>query len=322
MAQQEKIKEITERLEKGIEDLFQSENYKNYLLTMSKFTSYSLNNTLLIAMQKPDATTVAGYTTWKSLGRQVKKGEKAIQILAPIIYKKKREDEGEEDDKASARRDKALSRETEKILVGFKVVNVFDISSTEGEPLPEIAHKLDGTVEGYSDFMKALRGISPVPVILQNVEGSANGFYDQANKYIAIDKDMSQEMQIKTGIHELTHSILHDRDIETEKDSKVDIETKEVQAESVAFTVCEYFGINTSDYSFGYISGWSSGKDLKELKASMETIRKTAQIIITGINEKLEGIKMSKQKGMEIYENKHTDFLKQEKPLHRKSMKY
>ena len=295
MPQQEKIKEITERLEKGIESLFESENYKNYLKTMSKFTSYSLNNTLLIAMQKPDATTVAGYTTWKSLGRQVKKGQKAIQILAPIIYKKKREDEGEEDDKASARRDKPLSEETEKILVGFKIVNVFDIAQTEGEPLPEIVHKLDGSVDGYSDFMKALRGISPVPVILQNVEGSANGYFDLVNKFIAIDKNMSQEMHVKTGIHEVAHAILHDKDNGMEKDSKHDIETKEVQAESVAFTVCQYYGIDTSDYSFGYISGWSSGKDLRELKESMEVIRKTAQMIITGIDNQLDGISLSKQ---------------------------
>lgn len=202
------------------------------------------------------------------------------------------------------------------------MVNVFDISSTEGEPLPEIAHKLDGTVEGYADFMRAIKEISPVPVEIKKIDGSANGYYDLKEKYIAIDSGMSQTMHCKTGIHELAHAILHDRDIETEKDSKVDIETKEVQAESVAFTVCEYFGINTSDYSFGYISGWSSGKDLKELKASMETIRNTAQIIITGINEKLEGIKMSKQKGMEISENKHTDFLKQDKPLHKKSMRH
>lgn len=322
MAQEEKIKEITERLEKGIEDLFESENYKNYLATMSKFTSYSLNNTLLIAMQKADATTVAGYTTWKSLGRQVKKGEKAIQILAPIIYKKKREDEGEKNDKASARRDKPLNEETEKILVGFKVVNVFDISSTEGEPLPEIVHKLDGTVEGYSDFMKALREISPVPVILQTVEGSANGYYDLTNRYIAIDKDMSQTMHCKTGIHELAHAILHDRESGIEKDTAPDNESKEVQAESIAFTVCNYFGIDTAEYSFGYISGWSSGKDLKELKESMEVIRKTAQTIIAGINEKLDGICLSRQRGMEISENKHTDFLKQDKPLHKKSMRH
>ncbi len=320
MAQQEKIKEITARLEKGIESLFESENYKNYLKTMSKFTSYSLNNTLLIAMQKPDATTVAGYTTWKSLGRQVKKGEKAIQILAPIIYKKKREDEGEEDDKASARRDKPLSEETEKILVGFKIVNVFDIAQTEGEPLPEIAHKLDGTVEGYADFMKAIKEISPVPIILQTVEGSANGYYDLTNKYIAIDKDMSQEMHVKTGIHEVTHALLHDRDNGMEKDSKPDIETKEVQAESVAFTVCQYYGMDTSDYSFGYISGWSSGKDLRELKESMEVIRKTAQMIITGIDNQLDGISLSKQKAIEFPNS--LNLPKQEKALHKRSMKH
>ena len=320
MAQEEKIKEITERLEKGIEDLFESENYKNYLKTMSKFTSYSLNNTLLIAMQKPDSSTVAGFNTWKSLGRQEKKGEKAIQILAPIIYKKKREKEGEKDDRISNKEDKPLKEETEKILVGFKVVNVFDISSTEGKELPEIAHRLDGSVEGYSDFMKALRGISPVPVVLQNVEGSANGYFDLVNKFIAIDKNMSQEMHVKTGIHEVTHALLHDRDIETEKDSKIDIETKEVQAESVAFTVCEYFGIDTSNYSFGYIGGWSSSKDLKELKESMEVIRKTAQMIIIGIDKKLGEISLSKQKGIEFSNN--FNFPKQEKALHKRSMKH
>lgn len=321
MSQQEKkIQEITERLEKGIQDLFDSENYKNYLKTMSKFTSYSLNNTLLIAMQKPDCTTVAGFGTWKSLGRNVKKGEKAIQILAPIIYKKKRENEGEENNSISRHIDKGINEETEKILVGFKVVNVFDISSTEGEPLPEVVHKLDGTVEGYADFMKALKDISPVPVIFQDVEGSANGYYDIKNKFIAIDKNMSQTMHCKTGIHELAHAILHDRDSGTEKDSKSSIETKEVQAESVAFTVCQYYGINTSDYSFGYISGWSSGKDLKELKASIEIIRKTAQTIITGINEKLDGLKLSRQRGMES--SKNIDFPKQEKDLHKRSLKH
>lgn len=320
MAQEEKIKEITERLEKGIEDLFESENYKNYLKTMSKFTSYSLNNTLLIAMQKPDSSTVAGFGTWKSLGRNVKKGEKAIQILAPIIYKKKRENEGEGDNKISDKKDKALQEETEKILVGFKVVNVFDISQTEGVELPEITHKLDGTVEGYSDFMESLKQFSPVPIILQNVEGSANGYYDLKNKFIAIDKNMSQIMHCKTGIHELAHALLHDKDNGLEKDLKSGVETKEVQAESVAFTVCEYFGIDTSNYSFGYIGGWSSSKDLKELKESMEVIRKTAQMIIIGIDKKLGEISLSKQKGIEFSNN--FNFPKQEKALHKRSMKH
>lgn len=320
MEQQEKIKEITEKLEKGIEELFESENYKNYLKTMSKFTSYSLNNTLLIAMQKPDSSTVAGFGTWKSLGRHVKRGEKAIQILAPIIYKKKREKEREEDNRISKQNDKGTNEETEKILVGFKVVNVFDISQTEGEPLPEVVHKLDGNVEGYADFMDSLKEFSPVPVILQTVEGSANGYYDLTNKYIAIDKDLSQEMHMKTGIHELAHALLHDKDNGMAKDSKSSIETKEVQAESIAFTVCNYFEIDTSDYSFGYISGWSSGKDLKELKESMEVIRKTSQIIITGINEKLDGIKLSRQKGMEL--SKNIDFPKKEKALPNRSMKH
>ncbi len=322
MEQQEKIKEITEKLEKGIEDLFESENYKNYLKIMGKFTSYSLNNTLLISMQKPDSTTVAGYTTWKSLGRQIKKGEKAIQILAPIICKKKKENEETEDKNISDRKDKLkpLKEETEKILVGFKVVNVFDITQTEGEPLPEIVHKLDGSVKEYDDFMKALKEFSPVPIEFKSVEGSANGYYHLENKNIVIEENMSQVMHIKTGIHEITHALLHDKDNGIEKDLKSDIETKEVQAESVAFTVCQYYGIDSSDYSFGYISGWSSGKDLKELKTSMEVIRKTAQTVISGINEKLEGVKLSRQKGMEI--SKSINFPKQEKDLHKRSMKH
>lgn len=314
MSQQEKIQEITEKLEKGIEELFDSKNYKNYLTTMSKFTSYSTNNTMLIAMQRPDATIVAGYTTWKSLGRQVKKGAKAIKILAPLLYKRKEKDGTDTDGN-----DKALAEE--KVLAGFKIVNVFDISSTQGEPLPEIAHKLDGTVEGYSDFMESLKEFSPVPVILQTVEGSANGYYDQTNKYIAIDKNMSQIMHCKTGIHEVAHAILHDRQNGTEKESLSDAETKEVQAESVAFVVSQYYGIDTADYSFGYIAGWSSGKDLKELKASMDVIRQAAQTIINGIDKKLDDIKLSKEMDIAIPKSS-MDVPKQEKPLHKKSMKH
>ena len=159
-----------------------------------------------------------------------------------------------------------------------------------------------------------------MPVILQNVEGSANGYFDLVNKFIAIDKNMSQEMHVKTGIHEVAHAILHDKDNGMEKDSKHDIETKEVQAESVAFTVCQYYGIDTSDYSFGYISGWSSGKDLRELKESMEVIRKTAQMIITGIDNQLDGISLSKQKAIEFPNS--LNFPKQEKALHKRSMKH
>ncbi len=271
MSKEEKIQKITQKLEKGIEDLFHSEQYKRYLTTMSKFTSYSLNNTLLIAMQKPDATAVAGYNTWK------------------------------------------------RILVGFKAVNVFDISQTDGEPLPEITHKLDGSVQGYADFMKALESFSNVPVMFQNIEGPANGYYDLKNKQIVIEQDMSEVMHCKTGIHELAHSLLHDKDNWTGKEPELSTGKKEVQAESVAFAVCNYYGIDTGGYSFGYISGWSSGKGLKELRESMEIIRQTAQNIITGIDLELDKIKLSKR--LEVSKENCLEFPQPKKTLHGRAIK-
>lgn len=318
MSQSEQIKEITEKLQHGIEDLFESEKYKNYLKTMSKFTSYSLNNTMLIAMQKPDATTVAGYGTWKQINRQVLKGSKAIKILAPCIYKKKDiADIIDTPDKSMDKDNKDIS-ESERVLVGFKIVNVFDISQTEGEPLPEITHKLQGNVDEYSDFMEALKQFSPVPIEFKAIDGSANGYYHLVDKNIVVVDGMSQVMNIKTTIHEISHYILHDQDTGLEKDNLPNRETKEVQAESVAFTVCQYYGIDSSDYSFGYIGGWSSGKDLKELKASLETIRQTAQTIISGVDQKLDAIKQSKQLDLNISVPK--DNISISKPTHKISM--
>lgn len=297
MSQSQKIKDITDRLEQGINDLFESDNYKNYLKTMSKFTSYSLNNTLLIAMQKPDATTVAGYSTWQKLHRQVVKGAKAIKIIAPCVYKKKvKTDTKDADGKNIISKDgKPMTEQEEQILISYKVVNVFDISQTEGEPLPEIAHKLDATVDGYEDFLNALEQFSPVPIEFQHIEGSANGYYHLVDKNIIIDSDMSQAMHCKTGIHELAHALLHDKDSGLQKDALPDRETKEVQAESIAYTVCSYYGIDTSDYSFGYISGWSRTRELKELKSSLAIIQETAQTIITGLDRELDGIRQARQ---------------------------
>lgn len=302
MSRSQQIKEITDKLEKGIKDLFDSEAYKNYLKTMSKFTSYSVNNTLLIAMQKPDATAVAGYGTWKQLHRQVVKGAKAIKIIAPCPYKKKIDTTTPDaSDKYSTGEDSSHAVvQEEKVLMGFKIVNVFDISQTEGEPLAQITNMLDGTVDGYTDFMDALKQFSPVPVKFEQINGSANGYYHLMNKEIIIDSSMSQAMHCKTGIHELAHALLHDRDNGLQKDGLPDKETKEVQAESIAFTVCSYFGIDTSDYSFGYISGWSSGRDLKELKASLDTIQQTAQTIIVGLDRELEGIRLARQMDVPI----------------------
>lgn len=321
MSQSEQIKEITEKLQQGIENLFDSDTYKNYLKTMSKFTSYSLNNTMLIAMQKPDATTVAGYTTWKQMNRQVLKGSKAIKILAPCIYKKKPDsDISDISDKKVLNKDNKDTPDTEKILVGFKIVNVFDYSQTEGEPLPEITHKLEGSVDEYADFMEALKQFSPVPIEFKAIDGSANGYYHLVDKNIVVDNGMSQMMNIKTTIHEICHSILHDQDTGLEKDNLPNRETKEVQAESVAFTVCNYYGIDTSDYSFGYIGGWSSGKDLKELKASLETIRQTAQTIISGVDQKLDSIKHSRQIDLNI--SVPEDSISISKPIHKMSISH
>lgn len=319
MSQSEQIKGITEKLQQGIEKLFDSDTYKNYLKTMSKFTSYSLNNTLLIAMQKPDATTVAGYNTWKQMNRQVVKGSKAIKILAPCIYKKKPDsDSSDIPDKNMLNKDDEDSAKPKKILVGFKIVNVFDYSQTEGEPLPEITHKLEGSVDEYADFMEALKQFSPVPIEFKAIDGSANGYYHLVDKNIVVDVGMSQMMNCKTAIHEITHALLHDKDTGLEKDNLPNKETKEVQAESVAFTVCHYYGIDTSDYSFGYIGGWSNGKDLKELKSSLETIRQTAQTIISGVDQKLDAIKQSKQLDLNISVPK--DNISISKPAHKISM--
>lgn len=302
MSQSQQIKEITARLEKGIGDLFQSDNYKSYLKTMSKFTSYSVNNTMLIAMQMPDATAVAGFSTWKQLNRHIIKGSKAIKIIAPCPYKRKIDTAAMNADPkhSTGEDDSPADLPEEKVLMGFKVVNVFDISQTEGEPLPEIAHKLDSTVDGYTDFMDALQKVSPVPVKFEHIEGSTNGYYHLIDKNIVIDRDMSEIMHCKTCIHELAHALLHDRDNGLQRDSLPDKETKEVQAESVAYTVCSYYGIDTSDYSFGYISGWSSGRDLKELKSSLDTIQQTAQTIIVGLDRELDGIRQARQIGTNI----------------------
>lgn len=325
MSRSQQVKEITAQLEKGIADLFQSDNYKSYLQTMSKFTSYSVNNTLLIAMQRPDATTVAGYNTWKQLNRQVVKGAKAIKIIAPCPYKKKIDvttdticTHGTGEDSSPA------DLPEEKILMGFKIANVFDVSQTEGEPLPEIVHMLDGTVEGYADFMVALQRVSPVPIRFEQIEGSANGYYHLVDKNIVIDEKISEIMHCKTGIHELAHALLHDKDNGLQKDALPDKQTKEVQAESVAYTVCSYYGIDTSDYSFGYIGGWSSNRNLKELKASLDTIQQTAQAIIVGLDRELAGIRQTRQLDTTISKPKmeHTDGMTKNNPIQHKHHHY
>ncbi|MBQ9200437.1 MAG: hypothetical protein IJ141_09705 [Lachnospiraceae bacterium] len=281
------LQEITAKLETGTKELFQSENYKHYLDVLSKFHDYSFNNTLLISAQFPEATHVAGYTDWKvKFNRQVKKGEKGIRILAPTLYKVDKEMpvRDEATGKPLFNKDGTPKTEVYKVEIkSYKPVSVFDISQTHGDELPEITHKLTGEVDNYKQFISAISKASPVPIRYYDIKGSANGYFNIDKKYIAIQKGMSEQQTVKTAIHEISHSVLHDKD--TGLDNKIDLKSMEVEAESVAYTVCQHYGIDPSDYSFGYIAGWSSGKDLKELTKCMETIRDTANMLITDIDK-------------------------------------
>ena len=288
----EKLKEITDRLEQGITELFDSERYKEYLRVMSKFHNYSFNNTLLIAMQKPDASLIAGFSAWKNnFGRNVMKGQKGIKILAPSPFKIKKELEkiDPQTGKAFIGKDgKPVTEEKEITIPAFKVVSVFDVSQTEGKEIPDIAvNMLTGDVEHYKEVFAALEKTSPVPVGFEKIEGGAHGYYHLEDKRIALDEGMSELQTLKTLIHEIAHAKLHDIDLNApleDLENRPDRRTREVQAESIAYTVCQHYGLDTSDYSFGYVAGWSAGRELAELKSSLETIRSAAAEIINSID--------------------------------------
>ena len=288
----DKLKEITDRLEQGITELFESERYKEYLRVMSKFHNYSFNNTLLIAMQKPDASLVAGFSSWKNnFGRSVMKGEKGIKIIAPSPFTVKQEVEKTDPQTGKpviGKDGKPVTEEKEIKVPAYKVVSVFDVSQTEGRELPDIAvNELTGDVDRFKDFFAALEQASPVPVGFEKIEGGAHGYYHLEEKRIAIDEGMSDLQTLKTAIHEIAHAKLHDIDLNAPKEEqkpRVDRRTREVEAESVAYTVCQHYGLDTSDYSFGYVAGWSSGKELAELRGSLETIRSTAAEMINAID--------------------------------------
>ena len=300
----ERMKEITDRLQTGIQELFESERYKAYLTTMSKFHSYSFNNTLLIAMQ--GGQLVAGYNKWRDdFHRNVRKGEKAIKILAPAPFKAKKEVQKlDAQGRPVMGKDGKPVTEVKEIQVpAFKIVSVFDVSQTEGEPLPSIGvEELTGSVERYGEFFKALEQTSPVPIGFEDIPGGSHGYYHLTEKRIAIQEGMSELQTLKTAIHEIAHSKLHAIDPEApaiEQADRPDSRTREVQAESVAYAVCQHYGLDTSDYSFGYVAGWSSGKDLKELKASLETIRATAHELITTIDGHLAQLQKERQAQLE-----------------------
>ena len=300
----EKLKEITDRLEQGIAELFDSERYREYLKVMSKFHNYSFNNTLLIAMQKPDASLVAGFSAWKNnFERNVMKGQKGIKIIAPSPYKIKQEMQkiDPHTQKPIIGKDgKPVTEEKEVTIPAYKVVSVFDVSQTEGKELPDIAvDELTGDVDRYKDFFAALEKTSPVPIAFENIEGGSHGYYHLEDKRIAINEGMSELQTLKTAIHEIAHAKLHDIDLNAPKDEQqphVDRRTREVEAESVAYTVCQHYGLDTSDYSFGYVAGWSSGRELSELKSSLETIRSAAAEIINSIDENLAELQKAQDK--------------------------
>ena len=286
----EKLKELTDRLEQGIQSVFESERDREYLSVMGRFHSYSMNNTILILLQKPEASYVAGYKTWESLGRYVKKGEQGIQILAPCFYKKKekgpsdldREEKGtvvpDPDDK-----EKEEVKEQQEILYTyFRTASIFDISQTEGKPLPELASELQGRVPEYENFLDALKEAAPVPIRFEAWDDRKKGHYDLMKKEIVIKEGMSEQQTIKTAIHETAHSILH-ADVEQVQDPA----SMEVEAESIAYVVCQHYGLDTSEYSFGYLAGWSSNKELPELKAALQRIQETSHKLIEQLDRNL-----------------------------------
>ena len=283
----ERVKSVLGKLETGVKAVFESDAYVTYLKFLSGFHDYSANNMILILMQKPDASLVAGYGDWvKKYHRYVKKGERGIRILAPAPYKTRMGKEVIGEDGT------ARTVEVEIRVPAFKVVTCFDVSQTEGEPLPSYGvTELDGTAEGYASFWEALVDISPCPIAFEDIPGAAHGYYHLTECRIAIQSGMSQVQTLKTGIHEMAHATLHAL---PEDGKPIDRRTREVQAEAVAYVVCEHYGLDTSDYSFAYIAGWSKGRDVPELKASLEIIRTTAHEMIAAIDAVLDAAETQK----------------------------
>lgn len=282
--QKEKIKELTEKLHEGIKDLFESDRYRDYLQAMAKFYNYSFNNSLLIWAQRPDATAVAGYRAWQTkFERVVNPGSKGIMIIEPAPYKRTLQEKVlDADGKAIKDQDgNDLTMEVERIYQSFKIGYVFAYEDTSGKPLPSIISILDKDVDNFDTLMNALHTISPAPIRFEDFGGSANGYYDLVKREIVVKASLPEAQKLKTAIHEISHSILHDK--ADGLDQEANKREMEVSAESVAFVVCSYLGLDTSEYSFGYVGGWSADKELKELQQKMEVIRSTANTIITGI---------------------------------------
>lgn len=295
-ASKDKLNEVMKTLEDGIQGVYDSQQYKDYMLTMSKFTSYSFNNILLIYAQKKDASLVAGYRTWQSLERQVQKGEKAIKIIAPIIKKRGQDDnlDGGLSQIISIDNNGSDTKKGEKYIAGFTVANVFDISQTEGKDLPMLfTDDLTGSVEGFEVFLSAIKDLSPAPIAFDDTGNpDIYGYFSPDTNRIVVRDDLGQMHTMKTLIHEVAHATLHNKDVIGAKEK--DRQTKELEAESVAFVVCAHFGLDTSDYSFPYIATWNGDRDMKRFRDSMETIRNTSSSIINEIDNRYKKLTETK----------------------------
>ncbi len=290
-ARKAEMEEITSKLEKGVKDIFSSDNYKEYLNFCAKLPRYSVNNQILIMLQKPDATMCQSFTGWKDMNRFVRKGEKGIRILAPAPYKmQKEQDKTDASGKAILDKDGEPVKETVEITVNaFKPVSTFDISQTEGEPIPSVeVSELTGSVEGYEALLAAIKEVVPVPISFEQIDSGAKGYFHLEENRIVVQEEMSEAQTVKTLLHEASHQALHSREAMEQSGEKKSKNQKECEAESVAYVVCQHYGIDTSDYSFAYVATWSADKEVPELKASLDTIRRTAADLIVKIDEKVQ----------------------------------
>ena len=289
-ARKAEMEEMTTKLENGVKNIFEGDNYKDYLKFCAKLPRYSVNNQILIMMQKPDATMCQSFSGWKEMNRHVIKGEKGIRILAPSPYTMEREQE-KMDASGKPVLDKNGEPVTETVEVtvnAFKPVSTFDVSQTEGDPLPSLGvNELTASVDGYETLLAAIKEVVPVPISFEEISTGAKGYYQVEEDRIVVQAGMSEAQTVKTILHEASHQALHSKEAMDKSGEPKSKNQKETEAESVAFVVCQHYGIDTSDYSFGYVASWSEGKEVPELKASLDTIRKTASDLITKIDDEI-----------------------------------
>ena len=314
-ARKAEMEEITTKLEKGVKDIFDGENYQAYLNFCAKLPRYSVNNQILIMMQKPDATMCQSFTNWKEANRFVRKGEKGIRIFAPAPYKmQKEQDKMDASGKAILDKDGEPVKETVEVTINaFKPVSTFDISQTDGEPVPTPGvDELTGSVEGYETLLAAIKEVVPVPISFEQIDSGAKGFYHLEENRIVVQEGMSEAQTVKTLLHEASHQALHSKEAMDSAGEKKSKNQKETEAESVAYVVCQHYGIDTSDYSFPYVATWSADKEVPELKASLDTIRRTASELIVKIDEKVQTFTTVKE--MDQFMEAHGDELPFDNP--------